>query len=95
MSSVHTHSKRTKRAKLDPSGNKGIFTGYSESSKDYKIYFLGFKKIDISKDITFDKDSAYMKSRKTPAEDPEEIEVPRIQDTTMNDANQDEYLEIK
>ena len=42
--------------KLDPSGKKGIFVGYSESSKAYIIYFLGFKKIDISKDVTFDKD---------------------------------------
>ena len=28
--------------------------GYSESSKDYRIYFPGFKKIDISRDVTFD-----------------------------------------
>ena len=43
--------------KLNPSGNKGIFVGYSESSKSYRIYFLGFKKINISRDVTFDKDS--------------------------------------
>ena len=36
-------------------------------------------------DITFDKDSTYNKSRKRLAEEPEEIEVPRIQDTTMNE----------
>ena len=38
--------------------------GYSESSKDYIIYFPVFKKIDISRDVTFDEDSAYNKSRK-------------------------------
>ena len=54
------------RMKLDPSGKKGIFVGYSESSKDYRIYFLGFKKIDIIKDVQFDKDLAYNKSRKIP-----------------------------
>ena len=32
--------------------------------KAYIIYFLGFKKIDISRDVTFDEDSAYNKSRK-------------------------------
>ena len=69
--------------------------GYSESLKAYRIYFPGFKKIDISKDVTFDKDSAYIKSRKTLAEDPEEIEVPRIEDTTMNDATQEEDREIE
>ena len=60
--------------------------GYSESSKDYRIYFPGFKKINISRDITFDKDSAYNKSIKRHVEDPEEAEAPMIQDTTMNNA---------
>ena len=69
--------------------------GYYESLKAYRIYFPGFKKIDISRDVTFDEDSAYKKSRKRPVEVSEEIEVPRIQDTTMNDANQDEDQEIE
>ena len=54
------------RTKLDPSGKKGIFVGYSESSKAYRIYFPGFKKLDISRDVTFDEDSTYKKSRKIP-----------------------------
>ena len=62
--------------------------GYSQSSKDYRIYFPGFKNIDISRDVTFDKDSAYNKSRKRPAGDPEETEAPRIHDTTMNEEYQ-------
>ena len=68
---------------------------YSESSKAYRIYFQGFKKIDISRDVTFDEDSAYNKSRKRLVEDFEETKVTRIQDTTMNDANQDEDREIE
>ena len=59
--------------------------GYSKSLKAYRIYFLGFKKIDISMDVTFDEDSAYNKSRKRPDEDPKGTKVPIIQDTTMND----------
>ena len=43
--------------------------GYSESSKTYRIYFPGFKKIDISKDVIFADDSSYNKSRKRPVED--------------------------
>ena len=61
---VYIHIPKEKRTKLDPSGKKGIFVGYSESSKAYRIYFPGFKKIDISKDMTFNKDSTYKKSRK-------------------------------
>ena len=68
--------------------------GYSENSKAYRIYFLGYKKIDISRDVKFDRDSAYNKSRKLPIEDIEEPEVPRIRDTTMNEATPKEDREI-
>ena len=66
--------------------------GYSESLKAYKIYFPGFKNINISRDVTFDEDTAYNKSRKIPAEEPEEVEAeaPRIHDTTMNEEAQEE-----
>ena len=90
-----TYKFRKKRAKLDPSGKKGIFVGYSESLKAYRIYFPGFKKIDISRDVTFDEDSAYNKSKKRPVEDPKETEIPKIQDTTMNDATQEEDRELE
>ena len=62
--------------------------GYSESSKAYRIYFPWFKKIDISRDVKFDEDSAYNKSRKKPIEEPEEAEAARIHDTTMNEETQ-------
>ena len=86
---MYIHILKEKRTKLDPLGKKGIFVGYSESLKAYRIYFPGFKEIKISRDIIFDEDSSYNKSRKRPAEDPEETKVPRIRDTTMNDATQE------
>ena len=92
---VYIHIPKEKRTKLDPSGKKGIFVGYSESSKDYIIYFPGFKKINISRDVTFDKDSAYNKSRKRHVEEPKEAEAPIIQDTTMNEATPEEDREIE
>ena len=52
--------------------------GYFESSKAYRIYFPGLKKIYISRDVTFDEDSAYIKSRKRSTEEPEETREPRI-----------------
>ena len=75
---MNIHIPREKRTKLDPPGKKGIFVRYSENSKAYIIYFLGFKKIDISRDVTFDEDTAYNKSRKKPAKEFEEAEAPRI-----------------
>ena len=65
---VYIHIPKEKRTKLDPLGNKGIFVGYFERLKAYQIYFPGFKKMDISRDVTFDEDSAYNKSRKRPVE---------------------------
>eukprot|EP00253_Pinus_taeda_P005063 PITA_05063 len=38
---VYIHVPKDKRKKLEPSGKKGIFVGYSESSKAYRIYVLG------------------------------------------------------
>ena len=87
---VYIHIPKEKMTKLDHFGKKGIFEGYSENSKDYRIYFPRFKKINIRKDVSFDEDSAQNKSRKRLVEDSKEIDVPRIQNTTMNDTNQDE-----
>ena len=69
--------------------------GYSESSKTYRIYFPGFKKIDISRDVTFDEDSACKKSRKSPTKEPEETKAPRIHDTTMNEESQAEDQKLE
>lgn len=35
---VYIHVPKDKSDKLEPSGNKGIFVAYSESSKSYKIH---------------------------------------------------------
>jgi hypothetical protein len=50
------------RKKLEPSGNKGIFIGYSDTSKAYKIYVPGQQKIEISRDVNFDEKIAFKKS---------------------------------
>jgi len=52
---MYIHIPKENRTKLEPSKKKGIFVGYSEILKAYKIYFLGFKKIVISRDVTFQK----------------------------------------
>ena len=45
--------------------------------------------------MTFDEDTAYNKSIKIPAEEPEEVEAPRIHDTTMNEETQEEYQDFE
>jgi hypothetical protein len=54
---VFVHIPKERRAKLDPSGKKGIFVGYCEVSKAFIIYILGYHHIEISRDVTFNEDA--------------------------------------
>jgi hypothetical protein len=45
--------------KLDPSGIKGTFLGYSESSKAYRIYIPGQRQIEVSKDVIFEEEITF------------------------------------
>ena len=54
---------KEKRSKLKPFGKKGIFVGYSETSKAYQIYVLGQKFIEVSRDVTFHEEVAFRRSR--------------------------------
>ena len=40
---IFIHVPKEKRMKLEPSGRKGIFVGYSETSKAFRICIPGFK----------------------------------------------------
>jgi hypothetical protein len=37
--------------------------GYSESSKAYQIYILGQRQIEVRRDVTFEEEVAFMRSR--------------------------------
>ena len=69
---------------MDPSRKKGIFVGYNEQSKYYRIYIPGFLQIDIRRDVTFDEDVAFTKSRKIFADEDheEEEEASRTKEAT-------------
>ena len=55
--------------KLDPSGEKGLLVGYSETSKTYRVYILARKMIIVSRDVQFDEDRALRRSMDFPAEE--------------------------
>ena len=61
---VYIHIPKEKRTKIEHLGNKGLFLRYSEQSKSYRIYIPGYHQIELSRDVTFDKDTAFRKSRK-------------------------------
>ena len=73
---VYVHIPKEKRTKLDPSWKTGIFVGYYEVSKSFKIYILGFHHIDISRDVTFYEDATLNKSRRYQLEEVHEDDVP-------------------
>jgi hypothetical protein len=77
---IFVHILKEKRNKLDPSGNKGIFVGYCEVSKAFRVYIPGHHHIEINRDVTFDEDTTLKKSRRFHLEEvyEEEPVAPRV-----------------
>jgi hypothetical protein len=73
------HIPKEKRNKLDPSGKKGIFVGYCEVSKAFRIYIPCHHHIEISRDVTFNEYAMLKKLRRCHLEEvyEEEPVIPR------------------
>jgi hypothetical protein len=89
---VYIHIPQDKRKKLEPSGNKGIFVGYSESSKAYRIHVPGQQKIEIKRDVAFDEKIAFKKSIEDSMDsnDEEEHEDPKEEPTCSPEHSSEE-----
>jgi hypothetical protein len=85
---VYSHIPKYKRNKLEPSGKKGIFVGYIDSSKAYRIYILEQHKIEFIRDVTFNEKMAFNKSIEETIEE-EENEEP-IEESTENQNDEKE-----
>jgi hypothetical protein len=81
---VFIHIPKEKRNKLEPSGKKGIFVGYYEVSKAFKIYVPGQHHIEINRDVTFDEDIALNKYKLCQLEEVYEEEL-LIPNTAMRE----------
>ena len=77
--------------KLEPSGKKGTFVGYNETSKAYRIYIPGQRQIEISWDVTFDEDEAFKRSRQYHI-DEDQIEQEAPKDAIMVDSTPEETI---
>jgi hypothetical protein len=86
---VYSHIPKDKRNKLEPSGKKGIFMGYSDSSKAYIIYIPDHHKIEVSRDVTFNERMAFRKSIEETIEE-EEIEEPNEENTEGENNEKDQ-----
>jgi hypothetical protein len=94
---VFVHILKEKRTKLDPSRKKGIFIGYCEVSKAFRIYIPGYQHIEISRDVTFVEDVVLKKSRRCQLEEvyEEEIIAPKVAESVreVTVSPDDEILE--
>ena len=79
-SPIYVHIPSKKKTKLEPTSERGIFVGYSETSKAYKIYIPTQRKIIVRRDVKFEGDRTFRKSRgdPSPVED-REREAPKAE----------------
>lgn len=85
---VYIHIPKDKRKKLDPTSLKGIFVGYSASSKANRIYIKEDRRIEVSRDVFFDENIAYKKSRDVPI-DSDEKEIHIFEDISRDNDGQE------
>jgi hypothetical protein len=62
---VYIHVHVEKRTKLEPSGQKGIFVGYNETSKAYRIFIPSQRKTFVSKYVKFQDKLASRRSQES------------------------------
>ena len=60
---TYSHVPEEKRTKLEPAADKGIFVGYSETSKAFRIYIPALRKVVLRRDVRFEEDAAFRRSR--------------------------------
>ncbi len=71
-SPTYIHVPKDKWKKLDSTSIKGIFVGYSLSSKAYRIYIKEGRHIEVSRDVIFDENQAYKRSKDIPIDSDDE-----------------------
>ena len=78
---------------MESTGNKRIFVGYSESSKACRVYIPSFKKIETSRDVTFDEDAAFSRSKPNHTDEvhDEEPEAPRATDIDAEEHDPEDH----
>jgi transposase InsO family protein len=62
---IYFHVPKEKRTKLDPSVRNNTFVGYNESSKAYWIYIPSKRQIKVNRDVTFEEEIAFRRSRES------------------------------
>ena len=59
---AYSHVPSEKRTKLEPTAEKGIFVGYDETLKAFRIYLPSQRKVVVRRDVKFEEEKAFRKS---------------------------------
>jgi hypothetical protein len=59
---TYAHVPSEKRKRLEPMIERGIFVGYSETSKNFRIYLPSLRKTVLRRDVRFEEDRSFRKS---------------------------------
>jgi hypothetical protein len=77
---TYSHVPSEKRTKLEPTAEKGILVGYSETSKAYRIYISALRKTVVRRDVKFEEDRAFRRSHDSPPTETEEQEALKVEE---------------
>ena len=48
---------------MEPIAEKGIFMGYNDTSKAFRIYILALRRVVLRRDVKFEEEKAYRRSQ--------------------------------
>lgn len=65
-----SHVPKEKRTKMEPTAKKGIFVGYSEILKAYRLYILVLKSVVVIQDVKFEEQRVFQRLRELDQRDP-------------------------
>ena len=66
---TYSHVPFEKRPKLEATGERGIFVGYNETSKAFRIYLPAQRKIVVRREVKFEEEKAFRRSLDSEMED--------------------------
>lgn len=82
------YTNNPQKDKFDSRAGKGVFIGYSSGQKEYKIYSLDSKKIEICQDVVFHESIFPFKSESTAFDEaPGDIPLPKMNGTNVEVTN--------
>ena len=66
---TYSHVPSGKRTKFEPTAERGIFVGYDETSKAFRIYLPSLRKVVVRKEVRFEEEQAFRNSTESEQED--------------------------